>query len=500
MVDETSQFFDNLGRRDRERLPRTVSGSVRFDLAHEDGIDTWVATIDKGRVWATRRVQDVDTVVRTDREFFGRLIRGEVRPVSAWMRNDITSEGDFLFVLLLDRLFPRPPSGGYPPDVARATGRVGQDTRLVRVLDGNTFVLSDGNGDIEASDAVPAGFYSFDIRLLSLWRLTVNGERLSALTVDDRQYFQVRFFLVPGSPTHYMDAQASIIRERSVGRSFDERLTVINHSAEPADFTIRLDVDSDFEALGTFRREAMGRIDRRVEGGSLRLNYRRDNFWRGARVSSTEPARFDDGGLTYHVRVGPHGQWTTTLHVESQMLRPDGEDVRHHLTGRQPDRDLQRDLHGWLDRAPQLKSDWLTLNHMYRHGLVDLAALRHTPFSYPNMPVPSAGLPWSVNPGGRDTILCSLQALPIAPELVTATLCVLGVHQGSAVDDFRDEEPGKMLREFRGGELGAFDEIPMSYYGAADTTPLYVILLDEYERWTGDAMLVRQLEETARAA
>ena len=45
----------------------------------------------------------------------------------------------------------------------------------------------------------------------------------------------------------------------------------------------------------------------------------------------------------------------------------------------------------------------------------------------------------------------------------------------------------------RYGELTAFEERPHSpYYGCADATPLYVVLLDEYERWTGDRKLVRE--------
>ena len=49
--------------------------------------------------------------------------------------------------------------------------------------------------------------------------------------------------------------------------------------------------------------------------------------------------------------------------------------------------------------------------------------------------------------------------------------------------------------------MTAFEERPHSpYYGSADATPLYVVLLDEYERWTGDTKLVRALEHEARAA
>jgi glycogen debranching enzyme len=53
----------------------------------------------------------------------------------------------------------------------------------------------------------------------------------------------------------------------------------------------------------------------------------------------------------------------------------------------------------------------------------------------------------------------------------------------------------------RYGELTAFEERPHSpYYGCADATPLFVVLLDEYERWTGDIRLVRELELETRAA
>ncbi len=88
---------------------------------------------------------------------------------------------------------------------------------------------------------------------------------------------------------------------------------------------------------------------------------------------------------------------------------------------------------------------------------------------------------------GRDSIFTSLQALPFAPELAATTLRALGAWQGSGLDDFRDEDPGRILHEMRYGEMTAFEERPHSpYYGCADATPLYVVLLDEYERWTGD--------------
>jgi glycogen debranching enzyme len=115
--------------------------------------------------------------------------------------------------------------------------------------------------------------------------------------------------------------------------------------------------------------------------------------------------------------------------------------------------------------------------------------------------MPAAGLPWFMAVFGRDSILTSLQALPFAPDLAATTLAVLGARQGTRIDDFRDEEPGKILHESRIGELTAFGERPHSpYFGSADATPLFLVLLDEYELWTGDVELVRELEGPAREA
>ncbi len=162
---------------------------------------------------------------------------------------------------------------------------------------------------------------------------------------------------------------------------------------------------------------------------------------------------------------------------------------------------MRRALDRWLESAPTLESDWDALKATYRRSLVDLAALRFSPPIAGDHSLPAAGLPWFMAMFGRDSILTSLQALPFQPELAATTLRALGDWQGVGIDDFRDEDPGRILHEMRYGELTAFEERPHSpYYGSADATPLYVVLLDEYERWTGDRAIVRELELEARAA
>ena len=110
-------------------------------------------------------------------------------------------------------------------------------------------MVSDERGDIEASPTDPTGLFSFDTRFLSRWILTVDGERLNALSVDDLQYFETRFFLVPGTGTVYVDAKLSVIRTRSVGDGFHEVLTIFNHADEPVDLRVRMEAAADFADL-----------------------------------------------------------------------------------------------------------------------------------------------------------------------------------------------------------------------------------------------------------
>jgi glycogen debranching enzyme len=102
---------------------------------------------------------------------------------------------------------------------------------------------------------------------------------------------------------------------------------------------------------------------------------------------------------------------------------------------------------------------------------------------------------------GRDSLLTSYQMLPFSSELAATTLGALADAQGKKEVELTEEEPGRILHELRFGELTHFKERPQApYYGASDTTPLFLVLLDEYERWTGDTRLVASLEPNARAA
>ena len=194
---------------------------------------------------------------------------------------------------------------------------------VVKILNGNTFVVSDERGDVEASLTDPTGLFSFDTRFLSRWILTVDGQRLNPLSVDDLQYFETRFFLVPGTGTVYIDAKLSVIRQRAISDGFREELTILNHDEEPVDLEVRIEAASDFADLFEVKDDIAkkGEYYSRVDDEKLVLGYRRETYVRETWVSATGPATLDEHGLSFAVRVEPHGQWTTELNV-AIGLRP----------------------------------------------------------------------------------------------------------------------------------------------------------------------------------
>jgi glycogen debranching enzyme len=382
----------------------------------------------------------------------------------------------------------------------------------VSVLEGNTFVVSARNGDVEGSPSEPHGLFHRDTRFLSRLVLTIDGKTLQPLSTDDVQYFEAQFFLVPGTGSAYTDATLSVERRRAVGDGgFYEELTVMNHAPDPIRVEIRVEVDADFADLFEVKDAKItkpGSPYRTVESDRLVLGYRRGSFVRETWVRPHGFGyRIDETGVTFSPEIIGHGSWsggievvaaadgTARGHTEAKYRPGDSARPAGGADGTRPTLDELREF------APRLETDWHPLRLTYLRSVVDLAALRFYPIEGSERAVPAAGLPWFLTLFGRDSLITSFQALPFTPDLASTTLRVLAQLQGTRVDDFRDEEPGKIPHELRFGELTAFQERPHSpYYGSADATPLFLVLLDEYERWTGDADLVRELEPAARAA
>ena len=271
----TGALFEELGRRGHEPLLEKISGTIRFEIVDGKQTERWLVSIDKGDVSVSRKNVRADCTLRADKVVFDRVASGQMNAMAATLRGDIALEGDSELLVPFQRLLPGPPrrrrklrSTAAADDHER---RPGQDPRRQHLRGQRT------RGDIEASLTDPTGLFSFDTRFLSKWVLTVNGERLNPLSVDDLQYFETRFFLVPGTGTVYVDSKLSVIRQRAVGDGFHEELTILNHDEKPVDLTVRIDAGCDFADLFEVK-DALakkGKYRNRVErGGSARLRAR----------------------------------------------------------------------------------------------------------------------------------------------------------------------------------------------------------------------------------
>lgn len=368
--------------------------------------------------------------------------------------------------------------------------------RQITVLAGPTFMVSDGRGDVDVDLDRPEGLFYGDMRHLSRWGLRLNGRPLEALAAETVDAGHAVMYLQEPTGTVYANATLSIVRRRQVDEVLRERIEVTNHDSQPVRLVLTLTFDADFADIFEVKDKLgkVGDLYRLVCEDHVVLGYRRADFGRATRISAGE-AFYTVESADFRVILQPGETWSRD--VEVTVSASGGRSIGRHA----PPTDVHLDLAGWLADAPQLETDCDDLRRLYRQSLVDLSALRFCPDPAADALVPAAGLPWFMALFGRDSLLTSYQALPYLPALARGTLRALAASQAEEFDDFRDAEPGKILHELRHGELAHFLQRPQSpYYGSVDATPLFLVLLDEYERWTGDVDTVRELEPHARAA
>jgi glycogen debranching enzyme len=377
--------------------------------------------------------------------------------------------------------------------------------RTLSVLDGSTFVVGDRLGDVRADEGREHGFFSEDTRFISRWVLRVGDTPLELLSLHQSAHFDAQFFL---TPTVGPDEQApcSIIRRRLVDQIWwMEQVTVTNHLHETSVVRVALDVDGDFADLFEVKDGVAGErpVTCSHDNSSLTLAYERDGFRRSVTIAASSPAVVTRSGFAYTLELAAGEEWAASFTVSPSAEQPGVSFARREprgtFTGLRTEKAAE--LETWLAGAPALRADAPALLRTYRASLSDLAALRMRPDLAEGATLPAAGLPWFMALFGRDSLLTSFQALPYLPGLAATTLRVLAARQAVVRDDFHEQEPGKILHELRFGELTSRGERPHSpYFGTADATPLFLVLLDEYHRWSGDDELVRALEPNARAA
>jgi glycogen debranching enzyme len=369
----------------------------------------------------------------------------------------------------------------------------------VIVVDGGTFLFSDRNGDIEAER--PEGYFFEDVRHLSRWCLTLDGKPLTPLTSRVVDHFSARFV---GAPEGDAEPTVSVRRDRFVADGVHEDIVVTNHGEDERRVRLELAFACDFADVMEAQQEGTverGRYSAEVGARVATLWQERNGYRRGTSIRFRRQGRLRRDRVVFDLRLGPGESWATCVDI-TPIAR--GR-ARRPLLGcdsfGKPAPGLPLSISEWFEQAPSVEADWDPLNHIYRQSLQDLAALRIRPEEeHLRFAMPAGGLPWFMTVFGRDSIIAAYEALPFHPEPAQATLQALAELQATEWDDFADAQPGKIAHELRRGALAMTGEIPRVYYGTHDATALFLILLDEYESWSGDRAFVRELEPNARAA
>ena len=399
---------------------------------------------------------------------------------------------------------------------------------------GNLFAVAGRVGDIWPPGARDQGGYFEDTRFLSKLKLTVAGGPPVVLSTQTRPEYTSQVDLTVTSrmfggvfqdPVNFLH----IRREQIIDDRFAERLTLTNYLVRDIDYWLEYEFAADFadqfEVRGAKRRERGTYFRPLVYEERVVFCYQgRDGVLYRAEVffPTRAPDEMDGGRARFSFHLGPNESASLELHaVPSLHAVRSGTSVREAAdAARQPgfrsppivteepdsgwlypgshpssqppaprrfDERIARaraDYRHWAEASGRVETDEEAFNGAVAQSVADLKALT---IFWEDRRVISAGVPWYASPFGRDALITGFQALLVNPDIARDALLFLAAHQGRKVDDFREEEPGKILHEIRRGELARTGEVPHTpYYGSVDATPLFLILYTEYLQWTND--------------
>ena len=373
---------------------------------------------------------------------------------------------------------------------------LGAGTTLV---EGTTFCVSEPSGDFQPDH--PQGLFVRDTRVLSTWRLLVDGHPIEALAAMPAEPFDATYVsrasrLQQGEPTLVVE------RRRLVGSGMREDVTLRNFGREPASLTLTLEANADFAdlfAVKEGRAAPRGPIGHRAHGSDLEFWMEHDGARRGVRITAPD-AVASAHALSYRVVVPPQDDWSTTVEVVPNVQ---GLELAPSFPADRPVSASNPSLRmaSWLKNVPEIRVTHPSMQLALDRAEIDLGALRIVDPDHPEDNVVAAGAPWFMALFGRDSLLTSWMLLPFAPNLAVGTLRTLARLQGTHDDARSEEEPGRILHEVR---LGIDPSLAVGgepvYYGTADATPLFVMLVDRALRWGVPIPVITELLPAVDAA
>jgi glycogen debranching enzyme len=364
-------------------------------------------------------------------------------------------------------------------------------------------LVSDQDGQIPWP--TDKGFYHDDTRVISSWQIFANGEPWQLLNSGNIAHFASRIFLTNRAMKTEDGAIAAgtlgLAIGRSIGGGVHEDLDLVNHGMATVRFNLEIAVRSDFADLFEVQSGDIVRRGRIKTSWSQRLHrlactYRNKGFLRSVTTTvrrfGSIPV-FANGRISFAIELGPGEAWHSCL----LYAIGDGKNVDEppeHCIGGSSRTVAQEKLGDWRAAVLKIETSNEAFYRFYHQSLDDMAALRLPIKGTDQLEfVPAAGVPWFVALFGRDSLIVSLQNAMVHPEFAAGALEVLSRYQAKKRDDYRDAEPGKIMHELRRGELAHFKLIPHTpYYGTADATILYLIVLHNAWRCTGSIDLLER--------
>lgn len=376
------------------------------------------------------------------------------------------------------------------------------------LIDGKTFLSTTVAGDIHPAGAPDVGFFHLDTRFLSQLEFRIDGHRAVVLSSSTEKTFASQIELTTGNITlrdsfDLLENTVHIRREQLLANDiFFDQFTFENFNLKPIDFTVELIFDSDFVDVFQVRgvaRQIHGQYYMPVaQENHLIFSYRGldDTFRQTVVEMRPAPLSIEDRHARWDIHLEPskkiHLGVRVTAFQEGRASRSKDFNFANNLRYR---RETFRE---WESRSTRFESSNGVFDEAIRTATGDFHALL-----IPDQKeyVVAAGIPWFATLFGRDSIIAAYQTLSLNPQLAIDTLRVLARRQGTENNDWLDEEPGKILHEYREGEMTRCGEMPFGpYFGSVDATPLWLILLSETYNWTADEKLVRELLPNAYMA
>jgi len=383
-----------------------------------------------------------------------------------------------------------------------------RDVDALTLIDGKTFSATNVAGDIYPPRSPNVGFFHDDTRFLSQLELRIGGNRTVVLSSSTEKTFSAQIELTTGNLTlrDSFDLPENTVHIRRdqllVSDILFDRLTFENFNLTPVDFVVEILFDADFvdvfQVRGVVRKEHGQYYRPIVRDNSIAFYYRGlDNVMRQTLVKlAPAPTEVRECIARWELRLEPLKQvqieTSVTAFVQGRSSLARNYDANYHLQQR------RSNFARWEASSTSFHTDNEVFDELLKTAIGDFHALQ---IPDGDQHIIAAGIPWFATIFGRDSIIAAYQALSLNPQLALDTLRVLARYQGKEYDDWRDEEPGKILHEYRDGEMTRDGEMPFSpYYGSIDATPLFLVLLSETFHWTDDEELVEELLPNAYAA